>query len=162
MHRVLQFTATAFTLAMSLLAAPVAGQTAAKIPAVSTRSYGGGSAKLTVTGSFRIDQDVDLNTKASYSDGEYTWLQFGASGSDSANVLVTIGADGFGIGPGLGKDGAIAEGEHCKGKIEVTASLVSGTYTCKGVTSYNTGTRKMGTIDLTIQFTARTKVDGGS
>lgn len=136
-----------------LLTSPLVGQAPARI---SARQYTDGSAKLTVTGSFRIDEDVKLNKMASYSDGEYTWLQFGASGSDSANVLVTIGEGGIGIGPGLGKNGATAEGDNCKGKIEVTAALVSGAYTCTGVTSYNSATRKMGTIDLTIRFTAET------
>jgi len=143
---------SACALAAALLPAPAAGQ---KLPKISTRMYAGGSATLTVTGSFRVDQDVALNKVASFSDGDYTWLQFGASGSDSANVLVTIG-DGIGIGPGLGKNTAIAEGDHCKGTLEVSASAVSGTYTCTGVTSYNTSTRKMGTIDLKIRFTAKT------
>jgi hypothetical protein len=148
--------ATAIALGGALLASSASGQTPAKVPSISARQYTSGSARLTVTGSFRIDEDVKLNTMASVSDGEYTWLQFGASGSDSANGLVTIGEGGVGIGPGLGKNGATAELEHCKGKLDITSSLVSGTYTCTGVTSYNSATRKMGTIELKIRFTAET------
>lgn len=161
MHRLLTRTTTAFTLATATLAAPAAGQTSARTPPISKREFESGSARLTVTGSFKIDQEVALNP-GSFAAGDYTWLQYGASGSDSANVLVTLGEDGYGIGPGLGKNGAIAEGDLCQGKTEVTGSLVSGNYSCKGVTSYNSSTRKMGTVDITIQFTAKTKEGGGS
>jgi hypothetical protein len=157
-HRVLSLTTTAFTLATALLAAPAAGQSSDKIPSISKRMYASGSAQLTVTGSFTVNATVELN-QGSYSSGDYTWLQYGASGAEEANVLVTLGEDGYGIGPGLGKNGAIAEGDLCKGKTEVTASLVSGSYTCKGMTSYNSSTRKMGTVDITVRFTAVTKVE---
>jgi len=142
MRRALTRTTTACTLATALLAAPAAGQASATIPPISKRMYASGSAQLTVTGAFTVNATVELNP-GSYSDGDYTWLQYG-------------------IGPGLGKNGAIAEGDLCKGKTEVTASLVSGSYTCKGVTSYNSSTRKMGTIDITVRFTAVTKPDQGS
>jgi len=161
MRRALTRTTTACTLATALLAAPAAGQASATIPPISKRMYASGSAQLTVTGAFTVNATVELNP-GSYSDGDYTWLQYGVSGAEEANVLVTLGQDGYGIGPGLGKNGAIAEGDLCKGKTEVTASLVSGSYTCKGVTSYNSSTRKMGTIDITVRFTAVTKPDQGS
>jgi hypothetical protein len=34
----------------------------------------------------------------------------------------------------------------CTGKVEVTAKLISGQYTCKGVTSYDPATSKMGKV----------------
>jgi hypothetical protein len=41
-----------------------------------------GGVKLTVTGSAKIDQEVPINPKASFGDGEMTWLRFGDSGSE--------------------------------------------------------------------------------
>jgi hypothetical protein len=45
-------------------------------PAISARSYTSGSAIVKVTGSFQIDAEIPINTQASLSDGEMTWLQF--------------------------------------------------------------------------------------
>lgn len=58
------------------------------LPTVSARSYTADSAKVVVTGAFQFDADIPLNAKASYSDGESTWLQFGASASKEANAVV--------------------------------------------------------------------------
>jgi hypothetical protein len=49
--------------------------------------FTGGSAKVTATGSAKIDQEIAINIKASYGDGGMTWLQFGESGSEAPNVL---------------------------------------------------------------------------
>ena len=135
-------------------APPAAGQDADN-PTISTRQFTGGSAKLTVTGAFDVAEDVAINTKASYGDPAKTWLQFGASGSAEPNVLVTYGEDGFGIIVGKGKRIATAEPEHCKGKVEVTASSITGQYKCVGVVSYDGATMKMAKIDIEIRFTAK-------
>src|SRR5690348_16502606 len=63
-----------------LLVAPLAAQTDG-FPTISGRQFTGGSAKVTVTGSTTITKEIPINTVASFSDGESTWLQFGASGA---------------------------------------------------------------------------------
>ena len=137
-----------------------AGQTSG-FPTISQRQYTGGSAKVTVTGSARIDADVPLNTGASYSDGEVTWLQFGVSGGADPEALITYGdTKEIGISIGRGKltaTGGIIPGEksECAGKVQVTESLVSGEYTCRGVTSHDPA-GGMGKVDITVSFTAKT------
>lgn len=138
------------------LAAMLAEPAAAQVPQISKRTFSGGSAKLKVTGSFVIDEEIGINKQASIADEGQTWLQYGSSGSDSANVLVTVQPDEVAIGPGKGKQGATAGADQCKGKLVVTQALVTGNYKCTGVTSYNSKTRQMGTIDIEITFTANT------
>ena len=129
-----------------------------QVPKISGRSFVGGSAKVTVTGSFQIDADVAINAKASFGDGESTWIQFGASGAAEPNALITYGDQGIGILVGVGKNSATAEpsaeNSGCTGEVNVTASLVAGQYTCRGVTSYNPTTGKMGKVNITVRFTA--------
>lgn len=148
---------TLFAGGLLLVVAPdlLLGQS--KPPVISQRTFVSGTAKLKVTGSFTINEDVDINKQASIADGEYTWLQYGSSGSDSANVLITVGADEVGIGPGKGKNGATAGADLCKGKLDVSRTMVSGTYKCTGVTSYNSSTRKMGEVDIEVSFTAKSE-----
>ena len=129
-------------------------------PAISERQFTGGSAKVTVTGSANIDEDIAINTKASYGDGEMTWLQFGASGSEAPNALITYGETGeIGITVGKGKliaTGGIMPGEEseCSGKVKVTATLISGEYVCAGVTSFDPATG-LGKVDIKVRFTAK-------
>ena len=145
-----------------LVGSELAAQAGAKkpqpVPTVSGRYYTGGSAKLTVTGAFQIDTDVPINVKASFGDGVMTWIQFGVSGSAEPEVLVTYGDQGVGIIVGLGKNTATAEPTNedttCTGGTKVTATSVTGQYTCPGIVSYNPGTGKMGKVNITIQFTA--------
>jgi hypothetical protein len=161
MHRI-SFLATlaAASLVLAVGASPVAGQTSA-FPKISARQFTGGNAKLTTTGSIQIDQDVAINTQASFGDGEMTWLQFGASGSESPNALITYGETGeLGVTVGKGKFVATAgimpgEDPQCSGKTNVTADSVSGRYTCKGITSHDAATSKMGKVDIEIRFTAK-------
>jgi hypothetical protein len=75
----------------------------AAVPIISARSYLGGSTKVTVTGSFQIGEDIPINTQASYGDGEMTWLQYGASGAEAPNALVTVSAEEVGVNAGRGK-----------------------------------------------------------
>jgi hypothetical protein len=147
-------------LILAVVPAPVRGQTD-RPPAISERQFTGGSAKVTVTGSVRIDEGIAINTKASYGDGGMTWLQFGASGSEEPNALITYGEDGeTGISVARGKlvaTGGIIPGEksQCSGKVQVTGTLVSGEYTCAEVTSYDAATGKMGKVDIKVRFTAK-------
>lgn len=145
--------------ALLLAAAPeMRGQ---DFPKISERQYVEGNAKVVVTGAFTINEDVKINTKASFSDGESTWLQFGNSGSDKPNALITysdIKEIGISIGKGkLTATGGIMPGEksECSGKAQVKPKLVSGKYACHGVTSYNPATGKMSKVDIEVTFTAK-------
>ena len=144
---------------LSLLAPPLAAQTDG-FPTISGRQYTGGSAKVTVTGSTTISQEIPINTQASFSDGESTWLQFGASGAAEPNALITYSqTKETGITLGEGKfivTGGIMYGEQpqCSGKVSVTATLISGTYTCSGLTSKQ-ASGGMGTVDVKVTFTAQ-------
>ena len=146
------------TLALAAGATPLDAQ---GFPTISTRQFTGGSAKLIVTGSFTISQELALNPQGGFGDGEVTWIPFGVSGSDQPNALITYGeTKEIGITVGRGKliaTGGITPGEpsQCSGKVEVTATLIAGRYTCKGVSSYDPGTGKMGKVDIDITFTAK-------
>jgi len=146
-------------LVFAAAASPVGGQTAA-FPPISARQFTGGSAKVTVSGSVQIDQEVPINTQASFGDGGMTWVQFGASGSEEPNVLITYGETGeIGVTVGKGKfiaTAGITPGEkpQCSGKADVTESSVTAHYVCKGVTSHDAATSKMGKVDIEVQFTA--------
>jgi hypothetical protein len=144
-----------------LLAAPASPASGQLFPAISTRYFAAGSAMVIVTGSHSIREEVPINAQASFGDGEMTWLQFGVSGSDKLDVLITYAADReIGITIGRGKviaTGGIMRGEEseCSGKVEVTGTLISGEYRCKGVTSHDPATGKLGEVDMTVSFTAR-------
>ena len=137
---------------------PSAGQA---YPPISARQFTGGSVKIVVTGSFTVNADVSINTQASIGDGEMTWLQFVVSGSATPEALITYGQnDDTGVTVGSGKNvatGGITPGEKptCTGKAEVTATLISGHYVCKGLSSYDPSTGKLGKVDVEVTFTAR-------
>ena len=146
-------------LVLAVLTSPAFGQAGAA-PTISSRQFTGGSAKVTVSGAFQINQEVAINTQASLGDGEMTWLQFGASGSASPNALITYGNGEVGITVAKGKSIATAgivpgEAPQCSGKVEVTGALISGHYTCSGAASYDPTTGKMGKADIEISFTAK-------
>lgn len=128
---------------------------AGKVPVISARTFGAGSAQVVVTGSFAFTADIALNIPASISDGEDTWLQYGASGSDAPNVLFKVSATEIGIIVAQGKPSATA-GDTCQGKLDVTAASVSGHYACKNVTSYDPRSGQMGTVNIDISLTAST------
>jgi len=140
------------TLALSV---PAAGQDFQKPPVISARSYVSGSSKILATGSFQINEDVAINEQASVSDGEMTRLQFGVSGAETPNALVTVGPDEVGITVSRGKWVATAGAEACKGKMVVTAVSVLGRYSCSGVTAHNPGVAGLGKVDIEFAFTTR-------
>jgi hypothetical protein len=128
------------------------------VPAISARTYVSGSVTVVVKGSFQMNQVIEINKPASISDGEMTWLQFGASGSAAGDVLVTYGegiGEGVGIHVGKGKPSATAGTELCTGQLTITATLLTGQYTCPGVVSYDSSTGTMGKVDIEIKFTAQ-------
>jgi len=149
----------ASVLIFAALPSPARAQTSG-FPNISARSYTGGSAKVTVTGSTKIDEEIPINTQASYGDGEVTWLQFGASGSETPNALITYGqTKEIGISVGRGKfivTGGIMPGEksECSGQAKVTETMVTGEYTCTGVTSHDPATG-MGKVNIKVTFTAK-------
>ena len=127
---------------------------------ISARNFTGGSAKVKVTGSTQIDAEVPINTQASISDGDHTWIQYGASGSPTPNALITLhdGELGFNVGKGkFSVTAGIMEGgeAQCSGKAEVTPTLVTGRYTCPNIDSYDAATRAMGKVSIEISFTAK-------
>jgi hypothetical protein len=160
MPRIPFFSSAAATgLFLAVVASPIAGQES-DLPTISGRYFASGSAKVTVSGAVRIDQEVPINTKASFGDGEMTWVQFGASGSEEPNVTITYQPTEVGIVVGKGKFIATAEvmkGEkpQCSGKTEVTETSVTAHYTCPGIPSHDAATGKMGKVDIDISFTAK-------
>ena len=140
---------------MALIWSSSSAQAQAKVAAISRRTYVSGSATVTVTGGFQIDQEVTINKMASFSDGEMTWLQFGDSGSEAPNALITFTEGEYGMIIGRGKKTVTAEPQHCKGKTDVAAALITGDYTCTGVVSYDAGSGKMAKVDIKIRFTAK-------
>lgn len=153
------FGAVVSCLTLTLHPQSAAGQTSG-FPTISDRQYTGGSVKVTVTGSAKIDQEIPLNTQASISSGGMTWLQFGASGSEEPNALITYSEiPEIGISVGRGKfivTGGIMPGEksQCSGKAQVTATEITGDYTCAGVTSHDPASG-MGKVDIKVHFTAK-------
>jgi hypothetical protein len=117
--------------------------------------------KVKVSGTFTIDEEVQLNKQASIGDGEMTWLQYGASGAAEPNALITFTeTKEVGIIVARGKltsTAGITPGEKslCTGKVEVTPKLISGHYTCRGASSYDPATSKMGKVDIDVTFTAK-------
>ncbi len=152
--------AASFLLLSLVFPRPTLGQKTSGFPDISQRSYTGGSAKVTVKGTFTMDAEIPINAQASYSDGTMTWLQFGASGAAEPNSLITYGDNQeIGIQAGQGKVGAqggIMPGEpsQCSGTVEVTKTEVVGDYKCVGVTSYEPG-KGMGKVDMIVHFTAK-------
>lgn len=124
------------------------------VPAISARTYVGGSATVKVTGSFEINENIALNLPASLSDGSMTWLQYGVSGSEAPNLLVTISLQEVGLGVARGKSIATAGAEVCEGSMEVTANAITGNYTCPRVTSYDPRNAKLAEVNIEIHFTA--------
>lgn len=155
MRRILMRTSLTVSL---LLLAPVwfaQGPSSDMPPTISARQFTSGTAKVTVTGSFQIDAEIEVNTKASFGDGEMTWLQFGDSGAPTPNATITYSEVETGIIVAKGKLIATARGEQCKGTVEVTAGEVIGEYTCAGIDCYDPGTGKMGKVNITIRYTAK-------
>ncbi len=113
-----------------------------------------------VSGAVQIDQEVPINAKASFGDGEMTWLQFGVSGAAEPERLGHLPTIRVGITLGKGRFSCHrrchgGETPQCSGKTEVTETSVSGHYTCPGIVSHDAATGKMGKIDIEIRFTAK-------
>ena len=145
-----------------LVGSEVAAQAGARgslpVPKISRRAFVGGSARVTVTGSFQIDTELAINAKGSFGDGEMTSLGFGLKEGEQPEAVITYGDQGIGLLVSQGKNSATAEpsaeNADCSGEVKVTASSVAGQYICTGVGSYNPATGKMGQVNISIRFTA--------
>lgn len=125
-----------------------------EIPVVSPRTYKVGHIQVNVSGFFSINASPALDTKASISDGEYTWIQYGASGEAAPNVTVTIGQGDMGISVAVGRYGATGTTIECEITTEVTPTKVSGHYSCPKVTGYNQADRSMGEVKIEVDYEA--------
>jgi len=137
-----------------LIAVTVATSAGAPLPELNARTYISGSAKVKVTGAFQVDAVIPINKQASFGDGEMTWIQYGDSGAEEPNLLVTVSLEELGFGIGLGKKIATAGGEQCSGDMEVKPAMVTGHYKCPGITSYDPRDGQMGKVDIEIDMTA--------
>jgi hypothetical protein len=146
---------------IALASVPPAPAQEAAYPPISAHLFTNGSIDVRVTGSQNIDEEIPINSQASIGDGEITWLQYGASGSESPNSLITYTQTGeVGVSVGKGKfivTAGVTPGEkpQCEGKTEVAPTLITGKYTCRGVTSYDAATGTMGKVDVVVAFTAK-------
>jgi hypothetical protein len=146
---------------IALATVPPALAQEAAYPPISARQFTDGSIEVKVTGSQSIDEEIPINTQASIGGGDVTWLQYGASGSESPNALITFTQTGeVGVSAAKGKftfTAGVTPGEkpQCDGKTEVAPTLITGSYTCLGITSYDAATGKMGKVDVVAAFTAK-------
>jgi len=125
-----------------------------EIPDISARTYTAGHIQVTVSGFFEINASPALDTKASISDGGYTWIQYGASGEAAPNATVTIGQGDMGISVAVGRYVATGTSTECTITTDVTPTRVSGHYSCPKVTGYNQADRAMGDVRIEIDFEA--------
>jgi hypothetical protein len=126
-----------------------------EVPVISARTYTSGYIRLNVSGHFDIDASPELDTRASISDGGYTWIQYGASGSEAPNATVTIGNGDIGISVAVGRNIATGTSTECSMTTTVTPTTVSGHFTCPKVTGYNQADRSMGNVAIEIEFEAQ-------
>ena len=146
---------------LACIAVPTVLAQESAYPPISPRQFTDGSIKVRVTGSENIDEEILIDRQASIGDGEVTWLQYGASGSESPNSLITFTQTGeVGVSVGKGKfivTAGVTPGEkpQCEGKTEVTPTLITGNYTCRGITSYDAATGTMGKVDVVVAFTTK-------
>lgn len=125
-----------------------------EVPVISARSYTTGYSTLKVSGHFDIDASPALDTQASISDGDYTWIQYGTSGSEAPNATVTIGSGDMGISVAVGRYIATGTSTECEMTTTVTDSKVSGHFECPTVTGYNQADGSMGDVMIEIEFEA--------
>jgi hypothetical protein len=125
-----------------------------EIPVISDRTYTTGHIQVNVSGHFEINASPALDTKASISSGNYTWIQYGASGEAAPNATVTIGNGDMGISVAVGRYVATGTTTECTMKTNVTATKVSGHFTCPKVTGYNQADSSMGDVKIEIDFEA--------
>ena len=125
-----------------------------EIPVISDRTYKVGYMQLRVSGFFDINASPALDTKASISSDGYTWIQYGASGEEPPNATVTVGEGDMGISIAVGRYVATGTAIECEITMNVTATKVSGHYSCPKVTGYNQADGSMGDVKIEVDFEA--------
>ncbi len=125
-----------------------------EVPVISDRTYTTGHMQLSVSGHFNIDASPALDTKASISSGDYTWIQYGASGEAAPNATVTIGSGDMGISVAVGRYIATGTSTECTMTTNVTPTKVSGHFKCPKVTGYSQEDRSMGDVKIEVEFEA--------
>ena len=125
-----------------------------EIPVISDRTYTIGHMQLSVSGFFDINASPALNTQASITSDGYTWIQYGASGEELPNATVTVGGGDMGISVAVGRYVATGTTIECEITMEVTATKVSGHYSCPKVTGYNQADGSMGDVEIEVDFEA--------
>jgi hypothetical protein len=144
-------------------ASPVAGN--GKIPAISDRTFTGGTAHVRVTGSFAIDKDLPLTLNGVSwvsADIGATHLWFGTPPTtdnlhnEADNVEMTFdNVAGSVITPATGPWSALAGSDSCTTfSVQATPTLVSGQISCKGVTAGDSVAGTTGSVDIEITFSA--------
>ena len=125
-----------------------------EIPVISDRSYTAGRMQLRVSGFFDINASPALDTMASITSDGHTWIQYGASGEAPPNATVTVGNGDMGISAAIERYIATGTTIECEITIEVTATKVSGHYSCPKVTGYNPVDGAMGDVKIEVDFEA--------
>ena len=126
----------------------------AVVPDVSARTYVTGRIQLNVTGHFSINASPALDTRASISDGDYTWIQFGDSAGAAPNATITIGNGDMGVSVAVGRYVATGTSTECTMHTTVTPTTVTGHFTCPKVTGYNQADGSMGDVAIEVDFEA--------
>ena len=145
-------------IAWNCLVPPLEGQR--HYPPISARNLPSGSIHITVTGAFAMNVTLPLSEKGGFGDGEMTWVPFGDAGTTAPNALITftdMGEVGINVVQGtLQAVGGIGGNEKpwCTGKLDVKPKLISGEYSCIGISSHDKATDRVGKVNVTVKFTA--------
>ena len=125
---------------------------------ISPRTYTGGTVSVKVTGFFKVNGNQSLNVPASITDEDQTWLQYGVSGGPELEVLFTnsqsLAEHGVTVGDGSNSVTTTSTSGECQTKVDVSATRVSGHYSCTGSMGYNRQTGQMGEVDVEVEFSA--------
>jgi hypothetical protein len=143
---------------VALLTSPLMAQS--HYPPISARNLTKGSITITVTGAFTMNVTLPLSAKGGFGDGQMTWIPFGDAGTAAPNALITftdMGEVGIHVAQGtLQAVGGIGGNEKpwCTGKVDVKPKLITGEYSCIGISSHDKATDRMGKVNVTVKFTA--------
>ena len=125
------------------------------VPAISARTYTGGSIHVKVSGFFEVDGSQELYKPASLTADNHTWLQYGNSDMPGVDVTVTSNESESGVSIGNGPYQVVGGTDDCKITFDVTPSLVSGHFSCADVTGRNQNSGQMGKVNVELTFHAK-------
>lgn len=139
------------------------------IPAISNRYYNSGSASTTVGGGpFVLNDPIQIDTVASYTQDGLSWISFiDSSNPDAGEILIALGEPENSVTVSHGTDNVIiGSDDECKFDLTVTEGSVSGTVKCAkadvmtGLPSVPSG--KTASIDLQFSTATSPMEAGGS